>query len=173
MDGGSLYCAVPDHQWQGVRVLGTGSGSWQGMNQGQYTQGYFKMTSNAEIRNARVAVDLWDGIHFNTTGGIVEAKNAHFLNNGMAIRALYFQNTNPITKQIHNYNARFYNCSFSNNQDYPIAGDVFHHHVVLAKVKGVKFYGCGFFKPNYIDDLTAEDNAAIFAFDAGFTVDRY
>lgn len=173
MDGGSLNCAVPDHQWQGVRVLGTGSGSWQGMSQGQYTQGYFKMTNNAEIRNARVAVDLWDGIHFNTTGGIVEAKNAHFLNNGMAIRALYFQNTNPIKKHIHDYNARFYNCSFSTNQDYPIAGDVFHHHVVLARVKGVKFYGCGFFKPNYIDDLTAEDNAAIFAFDAGFMVDRY
>lgn len=173
LDGSRLFCAVPEHQWQGIRVYGTGSGGYQGLINGSYTQGRVIMRNNAEINYARVALDLWDGINFNTTGGIVDAKDASFNNNGMAIRALYFQNINPVNGNIIDYNTHYSNCSFSIDKDYPIEGEVFHHHVVLANVKGLKFYGCHFSLQDCPDGLCAEDNAAIFAIDGGFTLNKY
>lgn len=173
LDGSRLFCAVPDHQWQGVRVYGTGSGGYQGLINGSYTQGRVIMRNNAEINHARVALDLWDGINFNTTGGVVDAKDAGFNNNGMAIRALYFQNINPVNGNIIDYYTKFTNCSFSIDKDYPLEGEMFHHHVVLANVKGLKFSGCHFSLQDCPDGLCAEDNAAIFAIDGGFTLNKY
>ena len=173
LDGCKLFCGVPDFQWQGVRVYGTGSGGYQGMINGSYSQGRVVMRNNAEINYARVALDLWDGINYNATGGIVDAKDAGFNNNGMAIRALYFQNIHPVNGHVFDYNAKFANCNFSVDIDYPSEGEVFHHHVVLANVKGVKFNGCNFSLQGCSNDLCAEDNAAIFAIDGGFSLDRY
>lgn len=178
LDGSRLFCAVPDHQWQGVRVYGadgttnTGGVGWQGWLPG-YNQGFLEMKNNAEISCARVAVDLWDGINFNTTGGIVHAKDASFSNNGMAVRALYFQNINPITENVHLYNAYFDNCCFAIDKGYPKEGEVFHHHVVMAKVNGIKFKGCIFYLQDCPAELCAPDNAAIFSFDANFSVLGY
>lgn len=178
LDGSTLFCAVPDHQWQGVRVYGadgttnTGGVGWQGWLPG-YNQGFLEMKNNAEISCARVAVDLWDGINFNTTGGIVHAKDASFSNNGMAVRALYFQNVNPITENVHLYNAYFDNCCFAIDKGYPKEGEVFHHHVVMAKVNGIRFKGCIFYLQDCPAELCAPDNAAIFSFDANFSVLGY
>lgn len=178
LDGSRLFCAVPDHQWQGVRVYGadgttnTGGVGWQGWLPG-YNQGFLEMKNNAEISCARVAVDLWDGINFNTTGGIVHAKDASFSNNGMAVRALYFQNVNPITENVHLYNAYFDNCCFAIDKGYPKEGEVFHHHVVMAKVNGIRFKGCIFYLQDCPAELCAPDNAAIFSFDANFSVLGY
>lgn len=178
LDGSRLFCAVPDHQWQGVRVYGadgttnTGGVGWQGWLPG-YNQGFLEMKNNAEISCARVAVDLWDGINFNTTGGIVHAKDASFSNNGMAVRALYFQNVNPITENVHLYNAYFDNCCFAIDKGYPKEGEVFHHHVVMAKVNGIKFKGCIFYLQDCPAELCAPDNAAIFSFNANFFVLGY
>lgn len=178
LDGSRLFCAVPDHQWQGIRVYGadgttsTGGVGWQGWLPG-YNQGFLEMKNHAEISCARVAVDLWDGINFSTTGGIVHAKDASFSNNGMAVRALYFQNVNPITEDVHLYNAYFDNCCFAIDKGYPIEGEVFHHHVVMAKVNGIKFKGCIFYLQDCPTELCAFDNAAIFSFNANFSVLGY
>lgn len=177
IDGGKLYCFVPENQWQGIRVLGTGGIGYQGMSSGQYQQGYVSLMNNAQINDARVALDAWDGIHLNTTGGIVVAKDALFSNNGMVFRALYFKNVfhNPNNNNtyLYDYNAHFENCDFGIDEDYPTLGEVFRHHVELAKVSGVKFDGCNFHIQDCPQNLFADDNSAIYAFDAGFKVNRY
>ncbi len=177
IDGGKLYCFVPENQWQGIRVLGTGGIGYQGMSSGQYQQGYVSLMNNAQINDARVALDAWDGIHLNTTGGIVVAKDALFSNNGMVFRALYFKNVfhNPNNNNtyLYDYNAQFENCDFGIDDDYPTSGEVFRHHVELTKVSGVKFDGCNFHIQNCPQYLCADDNSAIYAFDAGFKVNRY
>lgn len=173
LDGGRLFCSVPDHQWQGVKVYGLGTGSWQGETLGHCDQGWLKLKNNAEISYARVAVDLWDGVNFNTTGGVVHAEDASFYNNGMAVRALYFQNTIPNTSYIGDYNARFYNCIFAIDKGYPIEGEVFHHHAVMAGVIGIKYKGCNFFINDCPVGLSAPDNAAIFSIDANFVVEGF
>jgi hypothetical protein len=173
IDGGTLFCGIPEHQWQGVRVYGTGAEGYQGLIHGAYIQGRVVMRNNAGISCARVALDLWDGINFNTTGGIVHAKDANFSNNGMAVRALYFQNVNPITEDVHLYNAHFDNCCFAIDKGYPKEGEVFHHHVVMAKVNGIKFKGCIFYLQDCPAELCAPDNAAIFSFNANFSVLGY
>lgn len=172
IDGGKLHSAVPGYQWQGVRVCGTGVAGWQGMFNGEYTQGYIQLKNNAQINDAKVAIDLWDGIHLNTTGGIVYAKDASFRNNGMAVRAKYFQNTNPMNASYtYDYAACFYNCDFGVDKGY--SGEVFRHHIELVSVKGVKFKGCRFYIQDCPMGLSANDNSAIYSYNASFMVDRY
>lgn len=173
LDGGKLYCAVPSYQWQGVRVLGTGSGGWQGPHQGNYSQGYLEIKNNAEINNARVAIDLWNGYDIGTTGGIVCAEDASFNNNATTVRARYFMNTHPTTHKIHDYNAHFYNCLFSVDEDYPSEGGRFRHQVSISDINNMLFKGCGFGNYDCPIENMADDNTAIFASDAGFTVDVY
>ena len=177
VDGGKLFCLVLGHQWQGIRVHGTGGTGYQGLTLGQYQQGFVSLKNNAQICDARVAVDLWDGIHLSTTGGIVHAKDVSFSNNAMAVRALHFKNElyNPNYQGYSylDYNARFENCDFSIDDDYPAFGEIFRHHVELAKVSGVRFHGCNFHIQDCPLGLCSDDNAAIYSFDAGFKIDRY
>ena len=173
LDGGKLSCADHNRQWQGVRVLGTGSGAWQSEINGKNSQGYIGLLNNAEIKDALVAIDLWDGAHFETTGGIVTAKDAFFYNNSIAVRALYFRNINPINGLEANYNARFKDCQFEINREYPIGGTLFQQHIDLLKVKGVSIQGCNFLINNCPDGMATEDNAAICVRDAGCSVDSY
>ena len=173
IDGGTIGCSVPGCRWQGIRVLGNGVSGWQGMTYGSYAQGFVCLKNNAEIKDARVAVDLWDGIHLYSTGGIVNASDALFNNNGIAVRAMQYKNTNPVNGKEYNYNARFYNCDFVVDSDYPEDDVIFRHHIELSKVKGVRFAGCRFAVNNCLGDLMSEDNSAIFVYNGGMSVDRY
>lgn len=173
LDGGKLSCAVPDHQWQGVRVLGIGSGSWQGMIQGHYLQGYVCLKNNAEINEARVAIDLWDGIHYGTTGGIADVSDASFHNNGMAFRALCFKNEHPIYDRESAYNSSMCNCSFMIDEDYPVQGVRFQHHIDLFRVRGVLMKGCDFSIENCPAGMSDETNSAVFIHDGGCQVDGH
>ena len=171
LDGGELCCSVEGQQWQGVKVNGTGGNGWQGLIQGQYQQGFVSLKNNAQIRNARVALDLWDGINFSTTGGIVSAKNAIFRNNGIALRVRPFNNINPVTQKIHDYSAQFYNCDFIVDNEY--VGLLFSRHIDLMGVRGVKFNGCDFILLNCPSFMCSEYNYAIYSYNSGFKVDYY
>lgn len=173
LDGGKLSCSVQDHQWQGVRVLGTGSGSWQGSVYGHYSQGYVCLKNNAEINEARVAIDLWDGINYSSTGGIAAVSNASFRNNGMSIRALCFNNQYPINGIETAYNAHVYNCSFLIDEDYPTEGVRFQHHICLFRVRGVILKGCDFSIQNCPEGMSDETNCAVFIHDGGCQVDEH
>ena len=168
IDGGTLYCTIPGQQWQGVRVHGTGGVGNQLVFQGHYTQGHVELRNNAQINNARVALDMWDGVHLNTTGGSVNAQDASFINNGLAFRALRFQNTNPMVEgSVLSYAADFKNCYFGVNSSYPANGELFRHHVELVEVRGIGFRGCEFELLNCPQGLKSADNTAIYAYNAG------
>lgn len=171
IDGGKFYCSVIGHQWQGIKVLGTGGDGWQSLIQGHYQQGYVSMKNNAQIHNARVALDLWDGINVTTTGGIVQAKDALFKNNGIAVRIRPFNNINPVTHLVYDYSAQFYNCDFDVDNGY--VGVIFNYHIDLRGVKGVKFNGCRYTLHNCPPAYCADEIAAIYSYNAGFNVDHY
>lgn len=173
LDGGIISCAVPGYQWQGVRVLGTGSGSWQGKINGLYSQGYVCLKNNAEINEARVAIDLWDGINRRSTGGIADVSDATFHNNGMAARALYFKNVIPTTSTESDYNAHFYNSSFMIDEDYPTEGVRFQNHISLIHVKGVILKGCDFSIQDCPSGMSIETNCAVFIHNGACKVDGY
>lgn len=173
LDGGKITCAVQDYQWQGVRVLGTGSGSWQGTINNHFTQGYVCIMNGAEINDARVAIDLWDGINYETTGGIANVSDATFHNNGIGIRALCFKNKKPNSNKESAYKATVKNSSFLIDENYPTQGAIFKCHMDLFKVRGILVQGCVFSIEDCPEGLSEETNCAIFVHDGSCQIFDY
>ena len=179
LDGCTLDCYCNNDMWQGIQVWGDNTKDQLSYN-GNYYQGYLEMKNNAKIKNAVCAVDLRNPNHWNSTGGIIHARNCTFENNAKAIHAMNYNQTAP-NGNILNYNAVFTKCSFKINESYSGA-ETFYKHVDLANVTGVKFHGCDFSievddgggggggGPVRIDNVSYWTEA-IAAYNAGFTVD--
>ena len=169
--GGHLKGICEDEQWQGIQVWGN-SNKHQMVENGQYNQGYVELCDSAIIENAIIGIDVWKPNDYMTTGGIIDAENAHFINNAMAV---YFH---PYENQYENPNqngtiivkdnvSRFKNCDFIVN-DYYLGPEVFEKHVSLYGVRGVKFSGCNFvFQDNRFSSIWP---TGIHAYDAGFSL---
>lgn len=167
VDGG-IITTEDNHQWQGVEVWGNSSIHQSSIN-GVFGQGFLELKNGAIIENAKCAVELWRPGHYSTTGGILHASDATFLNNAMAVRAVCYSNYNPATHVEVNYDAYFNNCGFVIDNNF-LGTETFQKHVVLAEVNGITFRGC---------DFTADRSVmgvhpwciGISAYDAGFSVD--
>ncbi len=132
-------------------------------------QGTVELKNDATIKNSIIAVDLWEPENYASTGGILKAEDAFFLNNKKSVHALYYTNFNPYYPEVEwDCFTKLKNCSFEITEDYP-AKETFFKHVDLAHIKGVKFYGCDFSiseNANGIDEW----NYAIAGYDAKFEV---
>lgn len=156
-----------DVMWQGIEVWGNSS-THQFLINGSYGQGYLEMKNGATIENARCAVELWWPNHWSTTGGIIHASDATFLNNATAVHALSYDNYNPANYSEADYNAEFKNCNFEVNEDY-LGTETFTRHVTLAGVDGIRFLGCDFSAKRGVTGIDPWC-MGITAYDAGFTV---
>lgn len=79
------------------------------------------------------------------SGGVVQATDAVFRNNGKSIRATDYSNygQNP---NVEIANASFFRqCSFTVDEDY-IGDETFYSHVELSEVDGIRFYACSLLK---------------------------
>lgn len=169
--GGHLKGICEDEQWQGIQVWGNFD-KHQMVENGQYYQGYVELCDSAMIENAIIGIDVWKPNDYATTGGIVNAENAYFINNAMAV---YFH---PYENQYENPNqngtivvkdnvSRFKNCEFIVNDNY-LGPEFFEKHVSLYGVRGVKFSGCNFvFQDNRFSSIWP---TGIHAYDAGFSL---
>lgn len=156
-----------DVMWQGIEVWGNSS-THQFLTNGSYGQGYLEMKNGATIENAKCAVELWRPNYWNTTGGIIHASDATFLNNATAVHALSYDNYNPANYSEADYNAEFKNCNFEVNEDY-LGTETFTRHVTLAGVDGIRFLGCDFSAKRGVTGIDPWC-MGITAYDAGFTV---
>ena len=128
--------------WQGIEVWGNSSMHQFAVN-GSHYQGYLELKNGAVIENAEMAVTLWRPDFYSTTGGIVHATDATFLNNAMAFRAVWYHNYHPATLIEQSYNSYFENCDFIVDSNY-LGTVTCHRHVDLAYVNGISFLGCRF-----------------------------
>lgn len=157
--------------WHGIEVWGdTSVHQYPDLNS-NYLQGYLKLKNGATIENAICAVDLWRPGNYGTTGGIVRADSAFFINNAKAIHALNYTNYYPTTGATAPYMATFNKCTFSINSQYH-GTEAFYNHIDLANVSGLSFNGCSF---SAIQNETENPYrySAIAAYDAGFFVNSY
>lgn len=164
IDGGRIMSAHED-LWQGIQVWGDKT-AHQSFENGTYFQGYLELKNGAIIEDAAVAVDLWRPGHWNTTGGIVRAKNAVFRNNAKSVHALHYQYM--LNGHALQYNASFSKCSFEINEEYK-GSTTFYKHVDLAHVRGVSFRGCHFSISGHPTNVS-DWNVGIAAYDASFIV---
>ena len=149
LDGGTLT-NLPEEDspmWQGVQVWGDAQKS-QRAESGKYMQGYFELKNGATIENAVTGIDVWKPGDEHSTGGIVVASDASFVNNTTAVFFHPYENKQESANQPGTYTVRdnissFKNCVFSIDNNY-IGPDLFEMHVNLFRVRGVKFLGCDF-----------------------------
>ena len=169
--GGHLKGICEDEQWKGIQVWGD-SDMHQFVENGQYHQGYVKLCDSAIIENAIIGIDVWNPNDDNSTGGIVIATNAYFINNAMAVYFHPYENLFENPNQsggivVKDNVSRFRNCVFIVNEDY-YGPEIFEKHISLYGVRGVNFSGCNFiFQDNRHSSLWP---VGISAYDAGFNL---
>ncbi|MFT7158003.1 MAG: hypothetical protein ACI8Q1_003029, partial [Parvicella sp.] len=124
-----------ENYWQGVFVLGNPSvDHTQPQNHGR-----LELYNSSEISHAYRGVALYNrdnngDILFNTSGGILQARNSTFRNNGKDVEFIPFAFDNLCT---------FNNCNFITDTQLP-NGTASDAHVSLFGVKKVSFIGCNF-----------------------------
>ena len=152
--------------WEGFQVWG----QYDQPQDLQHQGGLY--LDNASIRNAIVAVDLWNPWQYSTTGGIFRAYNSTFINNAKGLRIEEYQYHDAGGNLI-DYNAELRNCLFEVNDDF-IGTENFYEHVKLVHVHGLRFNGCQFkLELQHHNSHVASWAKGILAFDAGFTLDSY
>lgn len=176
LDGATLT-NLPEERspmWKGVQVWGNAA-KHQIRENNVYWQGYLKLQNGATIQNAVVGIDVWKPNDNTTTGGIVKATDAHFLNNTMSVHFHPYENQyenpqQPGVMVVKDNVSSFKNCDFSINSNF-IGPEQFHEHVGLHGVRGVSFEGCNF---------TFEDNSyscpwpiGLYAYNAGFKLKEF
>ena len=154
--------------WQGIEVWGNAN-AHQYVDHGNYLQGYLELKNGATIENAVCAVELWHPNDYSTTGGIVRADSAFFINNAKSVQALLYSNYNPVTGADMPYAASFNKCSFSIDLQY-LGTQTFNKHIDIAHVDGFAFNGCSFTVANGVTGISPKCSA-IAAYDAGFFVE--
>ena len=168
LDGSVLTTICDEDVWQGIQLLGNSSISQ--LTSG--AQGTVELKNGAVISNAVCGIKVWDGTNANSSGGIVRAENASFLNNATAVEFGEYHNMNN-GYELGN-RSYFTNCNFTINNDYLSNNELFQAHVKLNSIKNVSFAGCTFSNERNIPpSVTAErtvSNVGILAFNSGFSV---
>lgn len=155
--------------WQGIEVWGNKNAHQYEVN-GSYQQGYVELKNGATIENAVCALALWRPGHWGATGGIVRASDAVFRNNHRSVHAIHYRNINASGKEV-DYNARFTRCRFVVDENYHGDADrVFHKHVDLDHVRGLKFHACDFTVASPSVNISRW-TSGIAAYEAGFKLD--
>lgn len=155
--------------WSGIEVWGNKNTHQYAVN-GSYGQGYVELKNGATIENAVCALALWRPDHWSTTGGIVHAEDAVFRNNQRSVHALHYKNTSPVNGKQTDYNSWFKRCQFIVDENY--LGDedhVFHKHVDLDHVRGIKFFACDFSVAAPSSNISYW-TSGIAGYEAGFSV---
>lgn len=170
LDYRAVLTGMCGNMWQGIEVWGNKNAHQYEDGNGQYAQGYVELNNGATIENAVCALALWRPDHWSTTGGIVHAEDAVFRNNQRSVHALHYKNTSPVNGKQTDYNSWFKHCQFIVDENYNGDEDhVFHKHVDLDHVRGIKFFACDF-------SVTAPSNnisywtSGIAGYEAGFSV---
>lgn len=159
IDGGTLT-SVSDAMWRGIELWGTASASQNAIDQGWVQMINEGMIENASvgIRTCKIDNDITDGeeIDFNYTGGIIQASNATFRNNRLAVIFYDYGFTSF---------SNFSDCDFILNDSYFGVNEP-GYFVKLNSMKDVDFAYCRF-KNESSNDCFGK---GIFSFDSKFNV---
>jgi len=169
VDNATIKCQCDHSFWQGIQVWGNRNEPQMPKQNEHLQQGTVELKNDATIKNAIIAIDLWEPDNYASTGGVLTAEDAFFRNNKKSVHALYYTNFNPYYPEVEwDCFTKFKNCSFEITDDYP-EKEIFYKHVDLAHIKGVKFYGCDFSISENANGIF-EWNYAIAGYDAKFEV---
>ena len=169
VDGGTLTSACCGELWQGIEVVGDRT-----KRQIPQWQGTVELKNGAVIENAHCGIRTGLGDdNWHTTGGIIKADSAFFINNRRAVAFMSYTN-HSLTGVITDNVSHFTNCEFTvdNNNLFAQNNCGFIDHVTMWQVRGVKFKGCRFSNTTTVTAI-GDRRHAIYTEDAGFEVTTY
>ena len=167
VDGGLLTSFCGDN-WDGVDVWGYKDESQYPDQEGDYSQGYIKLTNGGTISNALVGIETIrknnDRADIATSGGIVIINNGTIENCNIGVKLYEYTNFWPDPQhQVPNFSG-FIEAHFINDKNCSTFKQLY-----LEKVNGIGIRGCSFENlatPSPLSDL----HYGIFSDGSGFTV---
>ena len=169
VDGGKITNACPEKMWRGIFVGGN-----YYLPQTAQNQGTVELKNGAIIENSRNGVATYNfkangNTDYFTTGGIIKADNATFINNRKSAEFLSYAYSSG-GKLFQNV-GYFKNCNFivDDNNLFSTSDACFLSHITMWDVTGVKITGCTF--ENNITTMP-DRNQAIYTESAGYIVDE-
>lgn len=154
IDGGTLT-SLSTQPWQGIEVWGEKNKSQIPLPGQPNAQGKVILKNGAVIENAENAITLWKKNDYSSTGGIVQADDAVFINNRRSVEFMSYQNTHPISETPLGNISYFKNCRFEVNDEY-LAPAPFFAHISMWEVDGINIQACDF-----INNMTNEPNTGV------------
>ncbi|NLN96621.1 MAG: S8 family serine peptidase [Bacteroidales bacterium] len=154
IDGGHLT-SLDNYAWQGIEVWGEKNKSQIPLPGQPNAQGKVILKNGAVIENAENAITLWKKNDYSSTGGIVQADDAVFINNRRSVEFMSYQNTHPISETPLGNISYFKNCRFEVNDEY-LAPAPFFAHISMWEVDGINIQSCDF-----INNMTNEPNTGV------------
>tara|TARA_B100000508_G_scaffold140941_1_gene144433 strand:- start:7987 stop:12975 length:4989 start_codon:yes stop_codon:yes gene_type:complete len=126
-------------RWKGIQVWGE-----RLINQNQNDPSFSRPFSgkvellNATISNAEKGIVNRKLGDWSKTGGIIEARTSHFLNNQQSLEFKAFRNLNPSTQQYFDDLSLVLGCTFENDSSYFFSGnDPYNPMITFHDVHGV------------------------------------
>ncbi|MFO7614768.1 MAG: S8 family serine peptidase [Bacteroidales bacterium] len=165
--------------WNGIQVSGN-----RDLDQYSfYNQGHLSLINGAIIENAMVGVQLAangpSGIDPTTTGGILRAENAGFINCVTSVAFYPYENFLNDKKNIRDNVSYMNYCNFILNSDYNHVFFSPMRFVYMEDVRGISFNGCSFLNQIKSSDyatatgIDPDRMIGIMSLDAAFKVDEY
>lgn len=170
INGGKLTSLNDSTFWKGIEVWGH-SNQHQFTINGQCAQGTVQLRNGGTIENADTAINLWKYRDYTTTGGIVLANNANFINNKCGVNFVTYHNFNPNSFAQTNNRSYFQQCNFTTDTNIH-ASDKFYAFIKMLEVEGVRIEGCSFLNSTPLSTLPSPPTrgAGIRTLDAAFSV---
>ncbi len=166
VDGGEITIENECNFWDGIRLEGNTK-----LTQTPQNQGVVELLNDAIIKHAEVGIQVGyakkNTNTVNSTGGIILATDANFLNNRTAISFYHYKN---IVSGVEVRNeSQFNNCKFEVNNDFRAGG--FRRQFRMDKVRGIELRGCDFENTkNYNGIPPGKVGYAIESMDASYKV---
>lgn len=164
IDGGEVTSGCSD--WKGIYVVGNSNLAQYNVNQGEV-----RIMNNGVISNARDGITTSDIDSEGqwipaTTGGLIYATNAQFINNRRDIQILPYYHSTGVYQD--KYIARFYDCVFKKDNSFKVSGATMLAAITLWGVNDVRIQGCEFVNDN--TSSFKHKGGAIFAINSSFSM---
>ena len=165
VDGGTITSARsagPDYEglWQGIKLHGNSNAAQTLQPNGYYPQAHLIMKNGAVVENARNAVTNWKYNDYTKTGGLIQASNSTFRNNGCSVEFVAYDFPEKST---------FIECSFIMD-DTLKDGSLPSSMVTMWGVNGTRFIGCNFECKTNVPLAPFDRPKGIYTIGAGFSV---
>ena len=174
IDGGTLTKACLQ-KWNGVEVFGKPDTSQYCTDQ----QGIVRLHNNGSIQNALIGIFTGKKVNGDYVpgyeGGIIQAREALFLNNNTDVEFRPYHNIHPYSPDDTVNNISYFTkCTFETDYFECLDFGMPEAHMILDEVKGIRISGCSFFNGFPVSEIRfsgiPEKIAGIYATDASVLV---